>query len=165
MPLKVNMNDLARTEVSFKGVLPVKELEIDGLDEVIHANHDLFYDFTVQKLEKQLLLNGNLSIALDCECVRCLKSFVYNIVLNNWSLTLELEGEEKVNIVNDIVDLTPYIREDILLNFPLHPVCEPECAGLPELLASGQIEQMKSDRPEPFNSVWAELDKLKLKPE
>jgi uncharacterized protein len=156
------MNDLAKKEILFKGVLPVKELEIDGLDKVIHANHDLNYDFTVQKIEKKLLLNGSLSIDLNCECVRCLKEFVYSIVLDNWSLTLELEGEERVQIINDVVDLTPFIREDILLNFPLHPVCEPGCTGLTELLANSKGNS-ESVNPEPFNPVWAELDKLKLK--
>ncbi|MGC8743878.1 MAG: YceD family protein [Verrucomicrobiia bacterium] len=162
MPIKININDLEKKEILFKGALPVKELEIDGLDRVIHANHDLNYDFTVQKIEKKILLSGSLSIDLDCECVRCLKEFVYSIVLDNWALMLELEGEERVQVVNDIVDLTPYIREDILLNFPLHPVCEPGCAGMPELLASDK-GNAQSGKLEPFNPVWAELDKLKLK--
>ena len=43
---------------------------------------------------------------------------------------LPLEGEEAVSVVNDCVDLTPYVREDILLEFPQHPLCEPECRGL-----------------------------------
>lgn len=160
MPLKVNIHDLVRNEVVFKGILPVKELEIDGLDAVIHARHDLNYDFVVQKVERKLVLHGNLSIELDCECVKCLKSFTYKIDLPDWSMTLELDGEDRVTIINDFVDLTPYIREDILLNFPLHPVCEPGCKGMPGVIA-GEVEEMKN-RPEPFNSVWAALDKLKF---
>ncbi|MCX7871763.1 MAG: YceD family protein [Verrucomicrobiae bacterium] len=154
------MHDLVRKEVLLKGILPVKELEIDGLDTVIHANHDLNYDFTVQKIEKKLVLIGNLSIELDCQCVKCLKSFTYKINLPQWSLTLDLEGDDRVNIINDFIDLTPYIREDILLSFPLHPVCEPGCKGLPGVI-SGEDEATKS-RTEPLNSVWSALDKLKF---
>jgi uncharacterized protein len=160
MPLKVNMQDLVRNEVVFKGILPVRELEIDGLDAVIHANHDLNYDFTVQKIEKKLILNGNLHIELDCQCVKCLKSFVYKIDLPDWYLALELEGEDCVNIVNDFVDLTPYIREDILLNFPMHPVCEPGCKGIPGIVTDDTAES--GNRAEPFNPVWSVLDKLKF---
>ena len=32
--------------------------------------------------------------------------------------------------MDDSVDLTAVIREDILLAFPAHPVCDPHCAGL-----------------------------------
>jgi len=39
---------------------------------------------------------------------------------------LPLEGEEKTPVDNDCVDLTPFAREDMLLEFPQHPVCEPE---------------------------------------
>ena len=40
------------------------------------------------------------------------------------------EGEDRVAVDNDCVDLTPYLREDILLEFPQHPLCKPECRGL-----------------------------------
>jgi uncharacterized metal-binding protein YceD (DUF177 family) len=56
------------------------------------------------------------------------------------------------------VDLTPFIREDILLDFPQRPLCRPDCAGL----------KSKSDRKskaveKPVLDVWGKLDKLKLK--
>ncbi len=37
-----------------------------------------------------------------------------------------------VPIKNDCVDLTPWVREDILLGFPQHPLCRPDCGGLKE---------------------------------
>ena len=49
-----------------------------------------------------------------------------------WIADLPLVGEEKVAVDNDCVDLTPYLREDILLAFPQHPLCEPDCRGLPK---------------------------------
>jgi uncharacterized metal-binding protein YceD (DUF177 family) len=154
MSLRVKMKDLEMQGVELSGILPVKELDINGLDKVIHPNHDLKYEFAIQKIEKKLLLNGSLSIDVDCECVRCLKSFVYHIELNQWSLTLNLEGEEKVKIENDTVDLTPYLREDIVLSLPLHPVCEPECAGMPELA------QDNNERIRPFGNVLFGLSEL-----
>ena len=42
---------------------------------------------------------------------------------------MPLEGEEKANVINDLVDLTPYLREDIVLAFPQHPLCRPNAAG------------------------------------
>ena len=73
------------------------------------------------------------SLQLDAGLrVRAVPEAVSTIDLN-WSIgpvTLPLEGEEEVPVINDCVDLTPYMREDILLAFPQHPLCEPDCGGL-----------------------------------
>jgi uncharacterized protein len=73
-----------------------------------------------------------------------------------------LHGEERVAVVNDCVDLTPYVREDILLEFPQHPLCEPECRGLPKP-EIGQAKKGSGAGPIGPASAWAELDKLNLK--
>jgi uncharacterized metal-binding protein YceD (DUF177 family) len=56
------------------------------------------------------------------------------------------------------VDLTPFVREDILLDFPQHPLCKPDCAGLKKKAARKAAAGEK-----PATAVWATLDKLKLK--
>src|SRR6184192_4185872 len=56
----------------------------------------------------------------------------FNILeIKDWACHLPLQGEEAAPIVNDCVDLTPYVREDILLSFPQHPLCDRDCRGLP----------------------------------
>jgi uncharacterized metal-binding protein YceD (DUF177 family) len=78
---------------------------------------------------------------------------VQKIEMPNWAAHLPLEGEEAEPINNDLVDLTPHVREAILLGFPQHPLCKSDCAGLAR----------KSDVPkdEP-SSAWEELNKLKF---
>ena len=160
MPLKFNIRHLEQKNVSLKGELATSELEIEQLDEVIHTRQPLFYDLEVQKLENALLVQGSLRLNLECECVRCLKVFRHQLALDAWACHLPLQGEDKVQMINDMVDLTPYIREDIVLSLPQHPLCEPECKGLQSPLkglASGGLEKQK-----PPPSAWAELNKLKL---
>jgi len=100
---------------------------------------------------------------LDCRCVRCLTDFEYELELDPWTLHLPLEpleGEEAVSIKNDCVDLTPHMREDILLGFPQHPVCRPDCGGVKQ--ASVGKARKTAGRDESKPSAWAELNKLKL---
>ena len=80
--------------------------------------------------------------------------------MEEWACHLALEGEEKVAVINDCVDLTPYIREDILLAFPQHPLCEPECKGLSIL--QNQQETGAGREQESASATWAELNKLKF---
>jgi len=58
------------------------------------------------------------------------------------------------------VDLTPWVREDILLGFPQHPLCRPECDGLKKASVGKARKTAGKDESKP--SAWAELNKLKL---
>jgi len=161
MPLRVNLRHLEEHEVRLDGELPAAELELGLKDDMCRADKPLEYDITVQEMEKELLVQGSLTLPLQCECVRCLKTFEYLLELPDWTVLLPLEGEEKTPIDNDCVDLTPYVREDILLEFPQHPLCETECRGLP--IKDGKAK--KTTQPGDSNqepSAWAELDKLKF---
>ncbi len=160
MPLAVNLRHLEAHSIRLAGELPVGALDIDTLDEAIRLAQPLRYDLEVEKLEGGLLVQGELHLPLDCQCVRCLKQFQFALDLENWTCHLPLEGEEAVTVSNDCVDLTRYIREDILLGFPQHPVCQPECRGL---LKSQINSASSSPGPEEKGSpAWDELNKLRL---
>lgn len=161
MPLKVNLRHLIRDSVFLKGELPVVELDLEVRDEMVRAQQPLCHDLEVQLLEQNLLVRGSLSLTLDCECVRCLKPFQHKIKLSDWACHLALEGEDCVAVVDDSVDLTPFLREDILVAFPAHPVCDPDCAGLTGA-NSGSIKKSSSPA-EKSPSAWAALDKLKFR--
>ena len=157
MPLLFNIRHLETEELHLEGELPAKELDIEFNDEVVHPAGALKYDLNVQQLEHEILVQGNLCLALDCECVRCLKPFKRNVDLQDWAALLPLEGEEKIVINNDCVDLTPFLREDILLALPQHPLCKPDCGGLPKK-SFGESKKAGSTSEE----RWAALNKLKL---
>jgi uncharacterized protein len=157
MPLKVNLRHLEEHELHLKGDLPVEELDLGLEDEMMMVRKPLHYDLQVEKVAHGLLVQGKLELKLDCQCVRCLKSFEKTIVLPHWTLHLPLEGEEKTPVNNDCVDLTPYAREDMLLEFPQHPVCKPDCAGLKKD-RHGKVETSAEISP----PAWNELDKLNI---
>jgi uncharacterized protein len=160
MPLTFNLHHLERKNLLLQGELPVAELELEANDEMVQARTPLRYDLELQQIDQAVLAQGTLALTLDCECVRCLKPFKMELKLEQWACHLPLEGEEKVPVVNDSVDLTPFVREDILLAFPQHPLCKPDCRGLaPKKSKAGSGVAGPDDGPSP----WAALDKLKLK--
>ena len=162
MPLLVNLHELENQDVLLRGELPVEELDLDDRDPMIRAQEPLRYAFEVQQLGASLLLTGRLELNLDCECVRCLKPFRHLVRVDGHFLNLPLEGEDAVEVVGDEVDLTPPLREHILLAFPPHPVCQPDCGGLS--LGAGKRKQARNwTRPgSGRGSPWDQLDNLKL---
>ena len=162
MPLLFNIRHLEHQTVTLRGELPAAELDLGGIDELIQANSPLQHDLVVERHDRSILVQGCLGLSLRCECVRCLKGFEYRLAFDSWSCLLPLEGEDKVLVSNDCVDLTPYLREDIVLAFPQHPLCEPECRGL--MASSPKVARLSSDMSVTGDrsSAWAELNKLKL---
>lgn len=160
MPLLVNLRHLEQRDVCLNGELAVADLGIDTRDEMIQPAKPLRHRLVVQSLDDALLVRGKLVLPLACQCVRCLKAFEYRLELPDWTCHIPLAGEEKAPIVGDCVDLTPFLREDILLELPQHPLCKPDCGGLKK----PKVGKSKKNRPgvTPDSSAWSELDKLKL---
>ena len=163
MPLIINLRHLEAHSLKLKGELPFEELDLDLRDDLVRAEKPLLYDLEAAQMEDGLLLQGRLRLPLQCLCVRCLKPFEFQLTLNQWAQLLPLAGEEKVSVVNDCVDLTPIVREDILLEFPQHPLCKTECSGLPKRLIGKVKKPSGAGQTKEQSSAWAALDKLKLK--
>ncbi len=162
MALPVNLRHLERKTVSLEGNLSPQDLDLEHVDEMVHLAGPLRYELEVEKLDKAILVQGTLEGALDCECVRCLKRFRQPLLLSPWAAHLPLEGEERVQSVDDCVDLTPHIREDIVLAFPQHPLCESDCAGLPAGKSEHRSNSAGPGQVPETSSAWAELNKLKF---
>lgn len=161
MPLLLNLNQLAAEPLELSGELPAAELDLGREDALLHLIHPLEYDLTATDLDGAALVQGELRLPVDCECVRCLAEFTLDVEVLEFAVHLPLKGDDAVPVVDDCVDLTPFLREDILLTLPQHPLCKPDCRGLSQFAAggaSGQTSQTNAGA-----SAWAALNKLKLK--
>ena len=160
MPLTINVRHLEDKDIHLQGQLPVAELDLDKTDDLVHPHEPLEYDLTAHLAGENVLVSGKLGMTLDCECARCLKAFPLRLTIPDWLLHLG-EDSEKAALQEDVVDLTPYLREVILLEFPQHPLCDDGCAGLPRKAdVDRRNENGASQTPE--TSAWAELNKLKF---
>jgi DUF177 domain-containing protein len=126
---------------------PIQELEAEN----IRCAGPLHYSLDVGISGDSLWANGTLRQPLELQCVSCLEKFVHTIEVTAFAVHIELTGPETV-------DLTPQMREDILLNLPTHPHCDRD----------GQ-RVCKAPHPDPATKEaqrkpdWSPLDKLKIK--
>ena len=75
-----------------------------------------------------LHINLSLDFTLNMICSRCLDNYICPMSLQiNEKIDLDDHGNE---ILKDMIDLTELIRETILINIPIKPVCDPLCKGL-----------------------------------
>jgi DUF177 domain-containing protein len=125
---------------------PIHDVEAEG----IRCAGPLHYNIDVGVAGGALWARGSLSQPVELRCVSCLENFVHDIQVPAFAVHTELHGPETI-------DLTPFIREDLLLNLPAHPRCDTEGNRVCKPKQTKTVEQdikRKSD--------WSALDKLKL---
>jgi uncharacterized metal-binding protein YceD (DUF177 family) len=125
---------------------PIHDLEAEG----IRCAGPLHYNIDVGIAGGALWARGSLSQSVELRCVSCLEKFVHEIYVPAFAVHTELPGPETV-------DLTSFIREDLLLNLPAHPRCDKD--GV-RICKANRPESMEQDTKR--KSDWSALDKLKL---
>jgi uncharacterized metal-binding protein YceD (DUF177 family) len=126
---------------------PIPELET----EEIRCAGPLHYSIDLGVTSGALWASGSLSQAVELRCVACLEKFVHEIQVPAFAIHTELPGPETI-------DLTPFMREDLLLNLPAHPHCDRDGG---RFCTPRQIETSEQDTKRKLD--WSALDKLKLK--
>ncbi len=122
-------------------------------DDNILCVGPLRYSLDLGISEGALWANGSLAQPVELTCVACLERFVHTIQVPQFALHTELGGPETV-------DLTPFIREDILLNLPAYPRCDRDGGRVcpaPQLKTEATPAEVEKRKPD-----WSALDKLDL---
>ena len=104
------------------------------------------------------LMATRVETALDVRCSRCTEFFSTRIEDSSFLRAFEIApGAETV-------DVTPDLREAILLHLPAFPLCRVDCAGLcPYCGVDRSRETCECEAPQ-VDKRWGELDSLNLEP-
>ncbi|MEP7288491.1 MAG: DUF177 domain-containing protein [Chloroflexota bacterium] len=104
---------------------------------VLRVADDLTLDFLRGKLHlsrssRGILVQGTLETQVNSECKRCLEDTSVELTISIEELFVypPEPGEPSTLTDDGILDLTPLLREEIILNTPIGNLCKPDCAGL-----------------------------------
>lgn len=164
MKLLINLRHLEKGPQFYQGALTPETLDLDIHDDVVQSHNDVHYAFRATLQNQGIYIEGTLETAIECVCVRCLQAFKKEVKVDPWITLVPLEGDEKVEIEGDCADLTPVLREDMLLDFPHHPVCKTDCEGLKQPGSDKPESENSAPKPAEPSNVWSALDKLNLEP-
>lgn len=146
--MKVHLKQISENGLHIEGVEEGDLLELGN--EEIKQKGGIEYSLEIGLADNGLFATGTLRVLLDLECVSCLQRFDYPLEINDFALQIELDGRETV-------DLTPYIREDIVLALPPYPRCD--CQG--DRTCTG-LKTVPVAAPEKKSDAWGALDSLKI---
>lgn len=156
--LNIDVARLDRDGEDFEGEIDPETVGY-GLEEGDYATPSggLRYSLFVQLLGDELLVRGAISQDFDRVCSLCAIPFKERIEEKSFVASLPVAAGEA------FVDLTEELRETILLNFPEHPVCRPDCRGLcPRCGADLNLGPCGCGDSGEQDACWGGLDQLKL---
>jgi uncharacterized metal-binding protein YceD (DUF177 family) len=146
--MKIHLKQIPAEGLHLEGEenCPIQELEGDN----VRCVGPLHYDLNIGISGDSLWANGTLRQPVELQCVSCLEKFPYVIEVPAFAVHRDIAGPETV-------DLTPLVREDLLLNLPAHPHCDRDGKNVCKAAPAEAASEAKR-APD-----WSPLDKLKLK--
>lgn len=99
--------------------------------ESVQLTKDIEGEITISRLENGLLVEGTVNTESQQECHRCLSTFTRPAHLKFKQVYAKKPRpeEEEMPIIDNQIDLTPLIEQEILVNLPIKLLCRPDCPG------------------------------------
>ena len=118
--MKIHVNQVPPEGLKEHAVYNPAALDMERED--VHLVDSFEVDAFVTKADQELIVDVEIRCPLRLSCARCLEEF--ESVVNTKALL-----NYKVQPM-DVVDMTDDIRQEVILAYPMVPVCQPDCRGL-----------------------------------
>jgi uncharacterized protein len=156
-------HEVRHGEVALAG--PLDEVGIDPGRSVVPAGAEAEADVTLHPFEGGIAVEGTVSAPWVGICRRCAEPVSGELLIGVHERFADVplasaSDEELYPISDDDIDLGPMVRDAIVLELPMAPLCRDDCAGL--------CPQCGANRNEgdcgcvaPRDPRWANLDVLR----
>lgn len=144
-PLVVDVHDLSRRPGSMREL----DLEVAAPADLgtvvigVPQGSTLELDLRLESVMEGVLVSGNVHAELTGECARCLEPVTDELDVTLTELYVyperaksaeeagdDEEAEEVHELVGELLDLEPALRDTVVMALPFRPLCTPDCKGL-----------------------------------
>ncbi len=151
-----SVSALEKAPVTLQGKEDIEFFELDENDPLT-VSKELSYTLTGSKVSGGMLIKGNCRTAVSGICGRCLEPVEKEV-------NAEIELFFDIDDIEEELDISTDIREEVLLAFPMNLLCSGECAGLCRFCGGNRNknECKCGDNPGNGDFRWSALDSIKL---
>jgi uncharacterized protein len=186
-PLVLDTRDLGRRAGTMRETRRTEPAPADlgrGM-AIIAPGSDLELDLRLESVMEGVLVTGTVSATMTGECGRCLEPVSQPVTAHIQELfrypdsgpyggakqgtRAELadgeDDDELPQLVDDLIDLEPVLRDALVLELPMTPLCRDDCAGLCADCGE-RLDDLPADHShEAVDPRWAALSGLRTSAE
>jgi len=119
--MKINVSEIPPQGLHLSEVTSSQEWDLNSQD--ITYTGDIKLEADVQRIGNNVNVHVKVYTERDVRCVRCLEKF-------HQTFSEEFNFNYLISDENQILDITERVREELILNFPLKPLCRKDCKGI-----------------------------------
>ncbi|MBV8961329.1 MAG: DUF177 domain-containing protein [Actinobacteria bacterium] len=136
---------------------------VAGSASEVPSDEDVAADLVLESLRGGgLVAAGSIEASWEGPCVRCLGKATGRLHVDVRELFEPgSDGEETYPLEGDQIDLEPLVRDAVLLELPLAPLCADDCQGLCPVCGVNRNTTSCTCAAEARDPRWAALDQLR----
>jgi len=119
--MKITVNQVPAEGLYLKEEIKPQELDLET--DLIKFRSPVKVAAQVSRITNALTVDLNIDATIFADCSRCLNEFQW-VFKKDVRLNFPLESSDV------FIDLNPSIREEIILDYPIKPLCSLSCKGL-----------------------------------
>ncbi len=113
-------------QVPAEGLYLKEEIDSAGLDlatDLIKFRSPLKLSARITRITNALTVDLTIQAVIFADCARCLNEF-------DWVFDKDIQLHYPLESSDVFIDLKPEIREEVILDYPIKPLCSLSCKGL-----------------------------------
>lgn len=119
--MRINVNQIPPEGLALLEEIPAAGLELEA--EGLKFAGPLKVSGRINRVTNAVIAKLSVSADILMVCGRCLEEFVFK-------LSRDLQFEYLLDKGEQTIDLDPDIRQEVILDYPIKPLCRPDCRGL-----------------------------------
>jgi uncharacterized protein len=158
----VNVAELLRRPATQKDVHLAGGLErLQVVDSAVEAGVRIEADLVLESLTDGIVVSGVVRTEWEGACRRCLEPVVGPLRADVHEVYRPAGADDDAyTFSGEQLDLAPMVREVVLLELPLAPLCRSECAGLCPVCGANRNEGDCGHQEDLRDPRWAALEGL-----
>lgn len=162
-PLRIHVSDLLRRPGTERQIrVEVTPGELGVTDERFRPEEAVDIDLRLESLTDGIVVNGHVDATWHGTCRRCAEPARGQLRCEIHELyQLTVTDPDAFPLEGDQLDLEPMVREVIVLDAPVSPLCRDDCAGLCQQCGADLNTTECGCTTVATDQRWAALDQLK----
>jgi uncharacterized protein len=119
--VKIIINQVPAEGLFLKQEISPAQLDLDTA--LIKLRSPVKLAARISRITNALTVDLNINAVIFADCSRCLSEF-------DWVFSKDIQLSFALDNSDIFIDLTPNIREEIILDYPIKPLCSLSCKGL-----------------------------------